>query len=759
MRRIFLISLFLLSCLASFGQTFRFDTLGSNRQVMVHKDGAQFLNILGIPGDTTTVGIPVNHRRGLIAMVAGVFYYHDGNSWITPAEGSSVVSVNGFTGVVNLTTTNIPEGTNLYFTDARVYNDSAVLLAYVKTLIAGKVGYADTAHMLLHYMHYGDSISIYATMYGLDTADANIRNWANSRFITSFSETDPFSFHKVDSNTHGNAVTFDYVKNNFYPLGSNPAGYLVTETDPIFTASIAYWLTALDTTHYNTAYLKYPSALSFNSGTGVLTLTRNDGSTLTTNMDGRYLTSFSETDPVATAKTITVTQGSGVQVTGTSSQTEGSNPLWVIGLPDIITSGTYGSSSVVLQLAVNAHGSITGITTLNVTPAFSNITGLPTLQALWVTAYKRNANYNANPWEFVPFIDTSANDTLFLPNAPGDSTIVGAKIVKQSGSFTTTIMCQGTDSMNVYGNTNFATLNSQYESISLIYKKATKIWTVISNDITKTAIKNLFSLTTTGNSGPATYDAATGAFNIPQYTAAGLGAVTAIVVNSLNPLFTASVTVTGTSATVDFSKISVGAHTWYGNPSALSGNPSFTFPKCSDLSDAAVGMVTFLNNATSNSLAATLTDETGSGSAVFSSGPTLSNPIVGTQAAGDNSTKAASTAYVETYYKDTSCTYLATVNPVTPVANKLYNVTYNLTAATGAIFIANSTSTWANGQILILNLKGTAARAITYGNSYVAGSDVTPLPASTSTTKTLVEEFMYNANDGKMYLVGKADGF
>lgn len=44
-------------------------------------------------------------------------------------------------------------------------------------------------------------------------------------------------------------------------------------------------------------------------------------------------------------------------------------------------------------------------------------------------------------------------------------------------------------------------------------------------------------------------------------------------------------------------------------------------------------------------LAAALSDETGTGLAVFNNAPTLANPIVGTQTAGDNSTKAASTAY------------------------------------------------------------------------------------------------------------------
>ncbi len=51
---------------------------------------------------------------------------------------------------------------------------------------------------------------------------------------------------------------------------------------------------------------------------------------------------------------------------------------------------------------------------------------------------------------------------------------------------------------------------------------------------------------------------------------------------------------------------------------------------------------------TSAELAGVLSDETGSGGGfVRATGPTLSNPVVGTQTAGDNSTKAASTAYAD----------------------------------------------------------------------------------------------------------------
>jgi hypothetical protein len=65
------------------------------------------------------------------------------------------------------------------------------------------------------------------------------------------------------------------------------------------------------------------------------------------------------------------------------------------------------------------------------------------------------------------------------------------------------------------------------------------------------------------------------------------------------------------------------------------------------LTTPATGLATFLNTPSSANLAAAVTGETGTGALVFANAPTLVSPIVGTQAPGDNSTKGASTAYVE----------------------------------------------------------------------------------------------------------------
>lgn len=69
----------------------------------------------------------------------GQYLTYNGTSWVnTPAPTSGVSSVNGQTGVVVLTTTDIAEGTNLYYTDAAV--DARIVAATGVTIQAHDAG-------------------------------------------------------------------------------------------------------------------------------------------------------------------------------------------------------------------------------------------------------------------------------------------------------------------------------------------------------------------------------------------------------------------------------------------------------------------------------------------------------------------------------------------------------------------------------------------------------------------------------------------
>lgn len=659
MRKIFLLLTFLYCSLAAFGQKWPPDTFGVKKQLVVHRDGADFLNYLRIPTDTITVGWPAYARAGRVGIVAGVFYYNDGSAWITPAQGSSVVSVQGFTGVVNLTTTNIPEGSNLYFTNARVYNDSAVLLAYVKTLIAGKVGYADTAHMLLHYMHYGDSISVYATMYGLDTADANIRDWARSTFLTSFSETDPFSQHNVDSNTFKHFITLTYANNNYYPRSSNPAGYLVTETDPIFTASIAFYLTAVDTTHYNTAYQKYPASLGFNTGSGLLTLTRNDGTTVTVNLDGRYLTSYSETDPIFVAS---------VAHNIAAADTTHWHEAWA----KYTLSGSFGTGTGTVTYTRNDG------TTWTV-----NIDG----------RYGKFVDSNS----YGNFITRTYAEAHYQP--------IGSYITLGSLSATAPI-----------------TYNSGTGAIGFDYTYAGTFTTLQTFNV-GIAVPSVSATPSTPSTGFKMYSPSDNSIRFMGTGGLYLG---------LNgTTITASRVITAADHNFTLDNLSTATTTTNGYFKGVAGLGTF---------------VTAIP-----------------GSDIASSVALAGSPTTTTQSAGDNSTKIATTAYVDVTYSPQStstASYTTSMTPTSSVASVPSTVYYDITAQAGALLFNNPTGSWANHQLLIFRIKDNGtARALTYGTNFRAGTDVTPLPATTVLSKTLYEEFMYNSTDTKFDLVGKADGF
>jgi hypothetical protein len=70
-----------------------------------------YFYIVSVAGNTTIDGIS--------GWQVGDWIVFHGSAWQKVDNTESVTSVNGFTGAVNLTTTNISEGTNLYFTDSR----------------------------------------------------------------------------------------------------------------------------------------------------------------------------------------------------------------------------------------------------------------------------------------------------------------------------------------------------------------------------------------------------------------------------------------------------------------------------------------------------------------------------------------------------------------------------------------------------------------------------------------------------------------
>ncbi len=101
---------------------------------------------------------------------------------------------------------------------------------------------------------------------------------------------------------------------------------------------------------------------------------------------------------------------------------------------------------------------------------------------------------------------------------------------------------------------------------------------------------------------------------------------------------------------------------------------------------------TFLMADSSQTLGLAYTASTGSGSVVRATSPTMSDPVVGTQASTDNSTKAASTAYVTTAMNQ--------LNPAAAVyAASTASITGTYTNAVGGVCVGDTFTITATGAL------------------------------------------------------------
>lgn len=101
------------------------------------------VNGTGDIGDVYEVVTPGTHNFGAgpIIFKVGDWVVYNGTIWEKSINSNEVVSVNGFTGAITLTTTNIAEGTNLYYTDTRVGTYLSSLSLLYGTIPANQVAY------------------------------------------------------------------------------------------------------------------------------------------------------------------------------------------------------------------------------------------------------------------------------------------------------------------------------------------------------------------------------------------------------------------------------------------------------------------------------------------------------------------------------------------------------------------------------------------------------------------------------------------
>jgi hypothetical protein len=114
----------------------------------------------------------------------------------------------------------------------------------------------------------------------------NSTNYFNASAINTFNNAlyTAITDSVLGRQKYSDTLTFDVTLAHLNVILS---GYLKTEVDPVFTASPAYGISNGNISNWNTAYNKYVTGIGFSGG--ILTLTKNDATTLTQSLDGRYI--------------------------------------------------------------------------------------------------------------------------------------------------------------------------------------------------------------------------------------------------------------------------------------------------------------------------------------------------------------------------------------------------------------------------------------------------------------------------------------
>lgn len=448
--------LFTLICFTGYGQQhFRFDGPSAidTFNLTVY---ARQLKIASVP-----LVNPHFDSTNTVYLSNGRWYYHNGSTWqqvtggvagLSPTDSAWVDSVASQAGAdSSIFRTNFHADT----VTKNIRSQKQNVLGFTPENVANKDNIGSSPDAL----HYPTTSLVNTWIGAVYTTLGNYytKTQTDARYLQV--EVDPLSFHFQDSNTHKNAVTYDYYNAHLpssgdkLPLaGGTMTGdismnnhaitNLLNPVNGLDAANKAYvdmyvvglaWkplvqeatAAALPANTYNNGSGGVGATLTAN-GVGVLTV---DGQTVLINHrvlvkdesdqthNGIYLCTTQGTASIAYVLTRSIDDNTGTSMVNASvavyngsvnmgkafTQTTPSpitigtsnivfvqflNTTYTVSgalrssgqnfyLRDTGTAGTYGSSSTALILSTDRYGSVTGVTTTNITTAYSNITGAP----------------------------------------------------------------------------------------------------------------------------------------------------------------------------------------------------------------------------------------------------------------------------------------------------------------------------------------------------------------------------------------------
>ena len=638
--------------------------------------------------------------------------FSTGTLTLTQQDGGTIIAT-------GLTTSIVTEGSNLYYTDTRVqtFADTRYALKVTTILPSGNglLGGGDLSTNRTFSLDFSYLDDRYLSGYKQREA---VRVATTGNITLSGSQTiDGITLTNGDRVLVKNQTAAE--NNGIYIYNSSGAWTRATDFDQATPEEISQgsqifvqegtvngktgWSLAspepytIGTTALN--FIQYSGANTYTAGTG-LTLVGNQFSAQTTTAlwnanqlrgvgisttaptsnqilryDGtnwspftpNYLTS--ESDPVAIAKTVTLTQGAGITITGTATQTIGANPSYTISHSDtssIVNIDTTGAQ-VIDTISFDTYGHATAFTLRSLTPsdigagtvisvglampAIFSVSGSPVTTSGTLTASLATQSANlvfAGPTSGAAatptFRSLVAND---IPSLDASKITSGVFPVARGG---TGLSALGTANQLIRVNSGATALEyftptylTGNQTITLSGDVTgsgdTAIGTTISNnavtyakiqDVTSQKLLGRYAATNgdvqeiTLGSG-LSLDTSTGVLTA---TASGTGTVTSVGL-SLPSIFSVTGSPITTAGTLTASLVTQGANLFFASPTGTTGTPSFRSIVNNDLPDSGVtagsyntltvnskGIVTSASNTSYVPTTRTLTITAGSGVSV-----------------------------------------------------------------------------------------------------------------------------------------------
>ena len=342
--------------------------------------------ITNVAGNTNLDGITDWH-------VGDWAIFHDG-VWQQVDNTDAVVSVNGFTGAVSLVTTDIPEGTNLYFTPLRARQ----AISLTTTGTSGAATYNDTTGVLNIPQYQGGVISFNSrtgaiTLTSLDVTNAlTYTPVTNARTITI------------------NGVTYDLSADRTWSIDSMiyPAAGIAVSTGTAWGTSITD-----NSTNWNTAYTLRISSLTTTGSSGAATLASN-----VLNIPNYTLSGLGG---VPSTRTITI---------NSTAYDLSSDRTWDVGTVTSVAALTIGTTGTDITSSV-ATGTTTPVITLNVPTASATNRGA--LSSTDWTTFNNKLSPATAASTYVPYSGATSAVNLGIYALFTSGTYI-AKVGSQSGA-------------------------------------------------------------------------------------------------------------------------------------------------------------------------------------------------------------------------------------------------------------------------------------------------------------------------------------